>query len=165
MSRDTNDILAVRMVAGPAIMYLVNTAVTSVLARSIMIWLDLRLTLLAVLPLLIVPVVTIYFGREIHKRFEAIQAQFGRISTMAQENLAGARIVRAYVQEEPQAVEFAHLNHEYMQRNMQLARIWGLFHPALMLLTGLGAVIVLGVGGHDVVVGRITMGDFVAFTF
>ena len=165
MSRATNDILAVRMVAGPAIMYLVNTAVTSVLALSIMIWLDLRLTLLAVLPLLIVPVVTIYFGREIHKRFEAIQAQFGRISTMAQENLAGARIVRAYVQEEPQAVEFAHLNREYMQRNMQLARIWGLFHPALMLLTGLGAVIVLGVGGHDVVVGRITMGDFVAFTF
>ncbi len=165
MSRATNDIPAVRMVIGPAIMYLVNTAVVSIIALTMLILIDARLTVLALLPLLIVPITVIYFGREIHKRFEAIQAQFGRISTMAQENLAGARIVRAYVQEEAQAQEFTVLNREYMSRNIRLAKVWGLFHPALMLLTGLGAVIVLGVGGRDVIMGRISIGDFVAFTF
>ncbi len=165
MSRATNDIPAVRMVIGPAIMYLVNTAVVSIIALTMLILIDARLTALASLPLLVVPITVIYFGREIHKRFEAIQAQFGRISTMAQENLAGARIVKAYVQEEAQAREFTVLNREYMSRNLRLAKVWGLFHPALMLLTGLGAVIVLGQGGRDVIMGRITIGDFVAFAF
>ncbi len=165
MSRATNDIPAVRMVIGPAIMYLVNTAVVSAIALTMLILIDPRLTLLAILPMAIVPPVVIHFGREIHQRFEAIQAQFGRISTMAQENLAGARIVRAYVQESAQAKGFEELNAEYMSRNLRLARIWGLFHPMLMLLTGLGAVIVLGVGGRDVIMGRITIGDFVAFIF
>jgi ATP-binding cassette subfamily B protein len=163
MSRATNDIPAVRMVIGPAIMYLVNTAVVAAIALTMLILIDLRLTLLAIIPLLAVPAVTICFGREIHKRFEAIQAQFGRISTMAQETLAGARIVRAYVQEESQAGAFAGLNREYMIRNLRLAKVWGLFHPMLMMLTGLGAVIVLGVGGRDVIMGRISVGDFVAF--
>ncbi len=165
MSRATNDIPAVRMVIGPAIMYLVNTTVVSIIALSMLVWIDLRLTLFALLPLVAVPPATIYFGREIHKRFEAIQAQFGRISTMAQENLAGARIVRAYVQEDAQAGGFAELNLGYLSRNMRLAKIWGLFHPTLMFLTGLGAVIVLGIGGRDVILGRITVGDFVAFAF
>jgi ATP-binding cassette, subfamily B, multidrug efflux pump len=165
MSRATNDIPAVRMVIGPAIMYLVNTAVVSIVALTMLILIDPRLTVLAILPLLMVPPVVLYFGREIHRRFEAIQAQFGHISTMAQENLAGARIVRAYVQEDAQAREFTELNREYMTRNIRLAKVWGLFHPALLLLTGLGAVIVLGVGGRDVVMGRITIGDFVAFGF
>jgi ATP-binding cassette subfamily B protein len=165
MSRATNDIPAVRMVIGPAIMYLVNTTVVSAIALTMLILIDPRLTLLAVLPMIIVPPVVIFFGREIHKRFEAIQAQFGRISTMAQENLAGARIVRAYVQEAAQAKGFAELNAEYMHKNLRLARIWGLFHPMLMLLTGLGAVVVLGIGGRDVIMGRITIGDFVAFIF
>ncbi len=165
MSRATNDIPAVRMVIGPAIMYLVNTAVVSVIALTMLILIDLHITVLAILPLALVPVATIYFGREIHERFEAIQAQFGRISTTAQENLAGARVVRAYVQEDAQARQFAELNRDYLGHNMRLARIWGLFHPTLMLLTGLGVVIVLGVGGRDVVLGRITIGDFVAFIF
>lgn len=165
MSRATNDIPAVRMVIGPAIMYLVNTAAVSIIALTMLILIDPRLTILAILPLLMVPPVVLYFGREIHRRFEAIQAQFGRISTMAQENLAGARIVRAYVQEDAQARAFTELSREYMTHNLRLAKVWGLFHPALMLLTGLGAVIVLGVGGRDVIMGRITIGDFVAFAF
>ena len=165
MSRATNDVPAVRMVIGPAIMYLVNTAVVSIIALTMLILIDLRLTILAALPLVIVPPTVIYFGREIHKRFEAIQAQFGRISSVAQENLAGARIVRAYAQEDAQAREFADLNGNYLTMNMQLARVWGLFHPMLMLLTGLGAVVLLGIGGRDVIMGRITIGDFVAFSF
>ncbi len=165
MSRATNDLLAVRMVAGPAIMYLLNTTVVAIIALSMMVYIDLRLTLFAIVPLLFVPPTVLYFGREIQQRFEAIQAQFGRISTMAQENLAGARIIRAYRQEAAQERDFEGLNREYMHRNMRLAKIWGLLYPSLTLLTGLGAVIVLGVGGRAVVVGRITLGDFVAFTF
>jgi ATP-binding cassette subfamily B protein len=165
MSRATNDILALRMVVGPGIMYLLNTAIVALLALTMLFILDVRLTLLAILPLAAVPAVTIYFGREIHRRFEQIQAQLGHISTMAQENLAGARIVRAYAQEEAQAREFSLLNRDYMQRNLRLAKVWGLFFPSLALLTGLGTVIVLGVGGRDVVAGRITLGDFVAFGF
>ncbi len=165
MSRATNDIPAVRMVIGPAIMYLVNTTVISIIALTMLTLIDPRLTALAILPLACVPPITIYFGREIHQRFEAIQAQFGRISTMAQENLAGARIVRAYVQEDAQAGQFAQLNRDYLKRNLGLAKVWGLFFPALTLLTGLGAVIVLWVGGRDVILGRITIGDFVAFAF
>jgi ATP-binding cassette subfamily B protein len=165
MSRATNDIPAVRLVIGPALMYLVNTTVVSIIALTMLILIDPRLTLFSILPLAIVPPTVIYFGREIHKRFEAIQAQFGRISTMAQENLAGARIVKAYVQEGAQAREFAGLNRDYMKLNIQLAKVWGLFHPALMMLTGLGAVIVLGVGGRHVIMGRIAIGDFVAFAF
>jgi ATP-binding cassette subfamily B protein len=165
MSRATNDIPAVRMVIGPAIMYLVNTTVISIIALTMRTLIDPRLTALAILPLACVPPITIYFGREIHQRFEAIQAQFGRISTMAQENLAGARIVRAYVQEDAQAGQFAQLNRDYLKRNLGLAKVWGLFFPALTLLTGLGAVIVLWVGGRDVILGRITIGDFVAFAF
>ncbi len=165
ISRSTNDVLAVRMVAGPAIMYLVNTATISALALSFMVWIDLRLTVLSMLPLLAAPPVVLAFGRRIHHRFEQIQKQFGELSNFVQENLAGIRIVKAYTQEQAQAESFRDLNEEYLEFNLGLARVWGAFHPSLMLLTGLGGVIVLWVGGREVIEGRITLGDFVAFFF
>jgi ATP-binding cassette subfamily B protein len=165
MSRLTNDILAVRMVAGPAIMYMVNTATISVLALGLMIWIDPTLTLFAMLPLLALPPAVIYFGKEIHGRFERIQSQFSELSNFAQENLAGIRIVKAYTQEEAQTRAFAELSEEYMARSMSLARVWGAFFPSLILLSGLGAVVVLWLGGRQVILGQITIGDFVAFGF
>ena len=165
MSRATNDVTAVRMVAGPAIMYLVNTATISTLALTLMVWIDPRLTLVAMVPMLAVPPVVFTFGAKIHARFERIQAQFSELSSFVQENLAGVRIVKAYTQEEAQASDFAGLNQTYMAHNMALARVWGAFHPSLMLLTGLGAVVVLWFGGREVATGRITLGDFVAFSF
>ncbi len=165
MSRLTNDVLAVRMVAGPAIMYMVNTATVSVLALGLMIWIDPTLTLFAMIPLLALPPAVIYFGKEIHGRFERIQSQFSELSNFAQENLAGIRIVKAYTQEEPQTQAFAELNEEYMARSMSLARVWGAFFPSLIFLSGLGAVVVLWLGGRQVIQGQITIGDFVAFGF
>jgi ATP-binding cassette subfamily B protein len=165
MSRATNDVFAVRMVAGPAIMYLVNTAAVAALSLTLMIWIDPRLTLVAMLPLLLMPPVVVAFGHRIHTRFEKIQRQFSTLSSFVQENLSGARIVKAYVQEGPQADQFAHLNREYIGHNMGLARVWGAFHPTLQLLTGVGAVIVLWYGGAEVMTGRITLGDFIAFMF
>jgi ATP-binding cassette subfamily B protein len=165
MSRATNDVGAVRMVAGPAIMYLVNTATVAALALGLMIWIDPWLTLIAMIPMLFVPPVVFAFGKRIHVRFERIQSQFSELSNFAQENLSGIRIVKAYAREDAQAGEFAALNEEYKARNLSLARVWGAFHPGLILLTGFGAVVVLWFGGSRVIQGEITLGDFVAFSF
>ncbi|MGH7545548.1 MAG: ABC transporter ATP-binding protein [Gemmatimonadota bacterium] len=165
VSRATNDIGAVRQVAGPAIMYLVNTVVVGTMALALMIWLDPRLTGIALVPLVLLPPTMFYFGREIHDRFEAIQAQFGRLSTMVQENLAGIRIVKAYRQEASQEAQFEELNRDYLDKNFALARNWGFFHPTLTFLAGLGMVAVVWFGGRAVMSGRMTVGDFVAFGF
>lgn len=165
MSRATNDVLAVRMVAGPAIMYMVNTATISVFALALMIWISPSLTLFAMIPMAILPVSVVWFGRRIHMRFEQIQEQFSTISNFAQENLAGIRIVKAYVREQDQSERFAVLNREYMSRNMALARVWGGFFPTLQLFGGLAAVVVLWLGGRQIIDGQITVGDFIAFGF
>ena len=163
MARATNDTQAVRMATGPAIMYSVNTLVSFLLALGFMVWISPRLTLFALIPMVILPPVVFAFARVIHQRFEKIQEQFATLSTMVQENLTGMRIVRAYVQEESQAHHFDGLNREYMDRNMGLVKVAGLFHPILALFSGMAMVIVLWLGGLEVVAGRITLGDFVAF--
>lgn len=165
MSRATNDVQAVRQVSGPAIMYAVNTVAISTMALALMIWIDWRLTLFAMIPMALMPPVVFAFGKRIHQRFERIQAQFSELSNFAQENLAGARIVKAYAREDSQAARFEGLNEEYRDRNLALAKVWGAFHPSLILLTGLGTVVVLWYGGGQVIRGTITLGDFVAFSF
>ncbi|HSM05241.1 MAG TPA: ABC transporter ATP-binding protein [Longimicrobiales bacterium] len=165
MSRATNDTLAVRMAAGPAVMYTVNTVVGFVFALALMLWISPGLTLYALLPLILLPLLVIRMGKIIHKRFEEIQAQYADLSTMVQENLTGTRIVRAYVQESEQNRRFSTLNGEYRARNMALARTAGAFHPIMGLLSGLGMVVVLWLGGREVMAGLISVGDFVAFNF
>lgn len=165
MSRATNDTQAVRMAVGPAIMYTVNTAVSFVFALAFMLLISPRLTLFAMIPMVVLPPLVLGFGRIIHKRFEEIQEQFSTLSTMVQENLTGVRIVRAYTQENEQAGQFDLLNEEYRRRNMRLALSAGAFHPVLMLISGLAMVIVLWVGALEVMADRITVGAFVAFGF
>ena len=163
MSRATNDLGAVRMVAGPAYMYLVNTAVFSVFALVRMVWIDPLMTAVSLIPMLLLPPVTLRFGTIIHERFEGIQEQFGVLSTMAQENLAGARIVKAYGQEADQTERFRVLSADYMHRNVALAKTSGLFYPLLTLLAGLAMALSLWLGGRQIAAGRITVGDFVLF--
>ncbi len=165
MSRATNDTLAVRQAVGPAVMYAVNTTVGFVFALALMLWISPRLTLYAMVPMVILPPIVLGFGKVIHRRFEAIQEQFSTLSTMVQENLTGVRIVRAYTQEAEQASQFDELNDEYRNRNMRLAISAGAFHPLLMLIAGFAMVIVLWLGGLEVISGKITVGDFVAFGF
>lgn len=164
MSRATNDTVAVRQAIGPAVMYLADTLLSTALALTFMIRISPRLTLLSLIPLLALAPITLVFGRLIHRRFEKIQDHFGRLQTMVQENLAGARIVRAYVRERAQEREFDALNAAYFDKNMALARISAAFSPLLGLLTGLGAVIVFWFGGRQIIAGEITVGRFVAFT-
>ncbi len=165
MSRATNDVQAVRQVAGPSIMYLVNTVTIGALALGLMIWISPRLTAIAMIPMVMMPPLVIWIGKKINVRFERIQEQFSEISNFAQENLAGIRIVKAYGREAERSETFAGLNAEYRRRNMDLARIWGAFFPVLTFMGGLGSVLVLWVGGREVIAGAITVGDYVAFGF
>jgi ATP-binding cassette subfamily B protein len=163
MARLTNDLGAVRMAAGPAIMYLVNTIAGGLFALAFMVRLSPRLTLVALAPLLLLPVVMLRLGRAIHDRFEAVQAHFSDLTTRVQENLSGARIVRAYRQEPAESERFAAMSTEYVRRNLALARLNALMHPSFTLLAGLGSVAVLGVGGTMVLRGTLTVGTLVAF--
>jgi ATP-binding cassette subfamily B protein len=165
MSRATNDTLAVRMAAGPAIMYTLNTAVGFVLALALMLWISPTLTLYALVPLIALPPLVLKFGGIIHRRYQAIQEHFSTLSTMVQENLTGVRIVRAYGREAEQQARFEVLNREYRSRNMALARTAGAFHPLMVLLSGAGMVVILWFGGREVMAGLISVGDFVAFNF
>ena len=165
MARLTNDLGAVRMAAGPAVMYLTNTIAGGLFAIVFMVGIDLRLTVLALLPMLLLPVLMIRLGRLIHTRFEAVQEHFGTLTTRAQENLSGVRVVRAYRQEAAELARFDAMNEEYLRRNMHLVRLYGAMNPAFGLLAGLGAVVVLGVGGALVVRGDISVGAYVAFGF
>ena len=163
MARLTNDLGAVRMAAGPAVMYLTNTVFGGIFALWFMIRISPRLTGLAVLPMVFLPVVMFVLGRAIHQRFERVQAQFGALTTMVQEHISGVRIVRAYQQEGPENDHFAALSADYLERNLRLVRMNGLMHPSFTLLAGLGAATVLGLGGAMVVDGSLTVGAFVAF--
>src|SRR3954469_21225118 len=163
MSRATNDLNAVRMMIGPAIMYSANTVLVFVVAIILMSSIDGRLTLVALVPLPFVSISVKYFGSAIHTRFEAIQAQLADISAVVQEALAGIRVVRAYGQEPHEITRFRDANAEYLRRNRVLIRLQGLFYPSMTLFLGFGSLLVLWLGSREVIRGRITLGDFVAF--
>src|SRR5208337_173815 len=163
MARATNDLNAVRMLLGPAIMYSANTIVFTALAVSYMFKISPKLTLYAFLPLPIASIVIQYFGRQIHERFERIQAMFSDISARAQENFSGARVIRAYIQEQSEIAAFESANQEYIRRSLGLVRLMGMLWPTLELMLGIAVVIVLWLGGRQVLQGRMNVGDFVAF--
>ncbi len=163
MARATNDLNAVRMLLGPAIMYTANTLVFTAGALAFMLSISPRLTMYAFLPLPVVSIVVQYFGRRIHERFERIQAMFSDISAKAQENFSGARVIRAYVQEDAQIESFESSNQEYIARSLKLVRLMGMLWPTLETMLGLATVLVLWLGGREVIHNQISVGDFVAF--
>jgi ATP-binding cassette subfamily B multidrug efflux pump len=183
MARATNDLNAVRMLLGPAIMYSANTIVFTAGALAFMLSISPKLTLYAFLPLPIVSITIQYFGRLIHERFERIQAMFSDISARAQENFSGARVIRAYVQEEAEIAAFETSNQEYIKRSLKLVRLMGMLWPTLETMLGLAIVLVLWLGGREVINGQLrvellshlatkttlfldgsmSVGDFVAF--
>jgi ATP-binding cassette subfamily B protein len=163
MARATNDLNAVRMLLGPAIMYTANTLVFTAVALVFMWQISPKLTLYAFAPLPVASVIVQYIGRKIHERFEKIQAQFSDISARAQENFSGARVVRAYAQEEAEISLFEKTNQEYVTRSLPLARLTGMLWPTLEMLLGFALVLVLWLGGREVLLHRMSLGDFVAF--
>jgi len=163
MARATNDLNAVRMLLGPAIMYSANTIVFTAGALAFMLSISSKLTLYAFLPLPVVSIVVQYFGKRIHERFERIQAMFSDISARAQENFSGARVIRAYVQEDAEIAAFEKSNQEYIARSLKLVRLMGMLWPTLETMLGLAIVLVLWLGGREVLYGHMSVGDFVAF--
>src|ERR1041385_2447862 len=163
MARATNDLNAVRMLLGPAIMYSANTIVFMAGALAFMYSISPKLTLYTFLPLPIASVVVQYFGRQIHDRFEKIQAMFSEISAKVQENFSGARVIRAYVQEEAEIASFEKSNTEYIARSLKLVRLIGMLWPTLEAMLGLAIALVLWLGGREVLSTRIPPGQFAAF--
>ena len=163
MSRATNDLSAVRMMVGPAVMYTSSTALTFVVAIALMFSIDRSLTAIALLPLPFVSLSVRYFGAAIHARFEKIQGQMSDISAVTQESLAGVRVVRAYRQEAFETERFRAANQEFVHRNNALIRLQGVYFPMMGLLMGVGALLVLWLGGREVMTGGMTVGELVAF--
>jgi ATP-binding cassette subfamily B protein len=163
MARATNDLNAVRNLLGPAIMYSANTIVFTVASLYFMVRISPSLTLFAFAPLPIVSIVVQYFGRQIHERFERIQAMFSDISARAQENFSAARVIRAYVQEDAEIANFETANKEYIKRSLSLVRLMGMLWPTLTTLLGFAIVLVLWLGGRQTIQGHITVGQFVAY--
>jgi ATP-binding cassette subfamily B multidrug efflux pump len=164
MARMTNDLNAVRMLLGPAIMYSANTLLFTVGSLYFLLRISPRLTLLALAPLPLASILVQALGRRIHERFERIQAMFSDISAQAQENFSGARLVRAFAQEEAQIQAFEKSNREYIRRSLRLVQLMGMLWPTLEFILGLAIAIALLVGGHEVIRHQISVGDFVAFT-
>ena len=163
MSRATNDLNAVRMMVGPSVMYSANTLLTFVAALAMMLSIDVRLTLLSLIPLPFVSISVNYFGGAIHKGFERIQAQLSEVSAVAQEALSGVRVVRAYRQEGSELERFRQANLEYVRRNRKLIALQGVFFPTMSFFLGLSSMLVLWLGSRAVIAQRITLGEFVAF--
>jgi ATP-binding cassette subfamily B protein len=164
MARATNDLSAVRMVVGPALMYSGNTVFATLLIVPIMASINWRLTLLAFVSMPAVAIATNYFSKQIHDRFEKVQEYFGSVSNRAQESLSGVRVMRAYAQEEAEIESFKKVNRQYVNHNLGLIRISSIFHPILQFFIGLGFIAVLWYGGGLTIQGRISIGQFVEFT-
>jgi ATP-binding cassette subfamily B protein len=163
MARMTNDLNAVRNLLGPALMYSANTIFFTVGALFFLLRISPWLTLVAFAPMPLASILVQYFGSRIHDRFERIQASFSDISSQAQENYSGARLVRAFAREESQISLFERLNREYIARSLKLVQLMGMLWPTLEFVLGIAMILTLLVGGHQVIAHRITVGDFVAF--
>lgn len=163
MAKLTNDLGAVRMAVGPAIMYLTNTVFGGVFALTFMIAISPRLTMIALTPMIVLPLITLRLGKAIHDRFERVQARFGDLTTLVQEHLSGLRIIRAYRQEAAEQRRFDSISADYLHRNVALVKLNAMMGPSFTFFAGLGAAAALGFGGAQVVAGTISIGAFVAF--
>jgi ATP-binding cassette subfamily B protein len=164
MSIATNDMAAVRMMLGPGVMYTVNTLTIGLLSVSFMLAISPRLTLLSLLPLPLVSLSVWWFGNRIHKRFERVQERMAMLSAQVQENLAGVRVVRAFGAEPREASRFDALSEDYRRGHLELIRVSAIFQPSLAFWSGVGALLAIWLGGREVILGHITLGQFVAFT-
>ena len=163
MAHATNDINAVRSFLGPSIMYSVDTTVTLIMVLTIMFSLNVSLTIYCLLPLPFLSVLVYKVGKKIHEKFTTIQEKFSEITTKAQENYSGIRVIKSYVREDNEINEFTKLGIDYLNRNMSMVRYQAMLQPTLFLLTGLSIIVVIWVGGIKVINGTIDLGDVAAF--
>ena len=163
MAHATNDIEAVRMCIALGVVFLVDTIILGVLTIFFMIYIHPLLTLYAILPMPFITVITFLFSRVVHQRFEILQKIFASLTERVRESIAGIRVVKAYVQEEKEREKLSRLSQDYIQKNLSVARVWGMFFPIILLFSNLSMAIVLYLGGKLTIFQSISTGDFVAF--
>lgn len=164
MARATNDLNAVRMMTGAGILHPINSIIVFTVGLGFMLTINVKLTLLSLSPLLIIVLIVYKTVFYIQRTFKSIQEKFSDITTKAQENISGIRVIKGYVQEENEIDHFKTLNKDYIRKNLKLAKIRGFLWNIVAFLSGLGMLIVIWVGGREVITGEISLGDFVAFT-
>ncbi len=163
MAHATNDINAVRSFIGPAVMYSIDTSIRLLIVLGVMISLNLSLTIYSLIPLPLLSVLVYKVGKIIHEKYTLIQEKFSDLTTKAQENFSGIRVIKSYVRELNEIKEFGKLSREYLERNMSMIRIQSLIHPILFLITGISTIIVIWAGGTMVINGEMTLGEISAF--
>ena len=163
MARATNDLAAVRQLAGPMIMYSLQTLFVVIIVLPLMFVINWRLTLLLFVTMPLVSLTVKFFGQQVHVRFEKIQEFFSQITARAQENITGVRVVRAYAQEGAEIAAFNALNQQYAEKNLALVRIDALMRPLMTFLIGMGFVLILWAGVPMAVRGEMTVGEFTEF--
>ena len=163
MSHATNDINAVRMFIGPAVMYSIDTMIRLIIVVTIMISINLPLTIYSLLPLPILSYGVYRIGKLIHEKYTRIQENFSELTTRAQENFSGIRIIKSYVREANEIKKWNELSKEYLRKNMNLVRIQALIMPILYMITGISIIIVIWIGGGKVINGEMNLGDITAF--
>ena len=163
MSRATNDLQAVREFLGIGSVIIVDTAVIMTTCLILMIFISPKLTGISLLPMALVSIIVLKFSKEIRQRFESVQGQLSEISSMVHENIAGIRVIQAYVQEENELNRFKKLNEQLINKNLELTKISGAFFPLMVFTTGLATALVLWIGGREVIRGQLTLGSYVAF--
>ncbi|MGA1826209.1 MAG: ABC transporter ATP-binding protein [bacterium] len=163
MSRATNDLNAVRSFLGPGIMYFTYTLILFLMDLIFMLSLNIKLTIIVLIPFPLVSFLIMNLAKRLHTRFKAVQEQFAAINTQIQENFSGIRITKAYVREQQMADRFLKANELYLQKNMELVKIWGLFHPITSILSGFFLLLIVWIGGAQVISGNISLGGLAAF--
>ncbi len=163
MAHATNDINAVRSFLGPAVMYSIDTSVRLVIVIAIMFSLNVSLTIYSLIPLPFLSVIVYKVGKLIHEKFSLIQAKFSELTTKAQENYSGIRVIKSYVREKNEIKEFENLSHDFLNKNMEMVKIQALLQPVLFLVTGLSAILVIWIGGIKIINGTMNLGEVAAF--
>jgi len=165
MAHATNDINAVRAALGPGIVMIIDAIFITIIATTMMfLTTDVRLTFLALLPLPFLAFSALRFGKTINQRFRMVQESFSSLTETVQENLSGIRVVKTFVQEEPEIQKFAEKNQNVFNKQMHLIRIFGLFQPLIFFISSLSYLIVIVYGGSLVINRHISLGDFIAFS-
>ncbi len=163
MSHATNDINAVRMFIGPAVMYSIDTTIRLIIVISIMLSLNYKLTIYALLPLPILSYVVFRIGKLIHEKYTKIQENFSQLTTRAQENFSGIRVIKSYVRESNEMKRWNELSKEFLNKNMNLVRVQSIIIPILTLITGISSIVVIWIGGDMVIRGQMNLGVMAAF--
>ncbi|MBA4251054.1 MAG: ABC transporter ATP-binding protein [Chlorobiaceae bacterium] len=162
MAHATSDINAVRMFIGPAVMYSIDTIIRFVLVIYMMLSISPAITLYSLSPLPILSFLVYYVGKKVHVRFTAIQEKFAELTTKAQENYSGIRVIKSYVRETQEIEDFKKLSNEYLHKNMHLIKVQALFQPTLFMITGISVIVVIWIGGGSVISGKLMLGDMTA---